>query len=407
MNNLVLEPLSLLIGLGVGALAVAAFLLPTLARYRARLNSEREEFESLAAATLRQTQDDFLKLASEKIAAAQNNAAQDLNLRQQAIENLVTPIATSLKDMQLKVEGLNRTGHGLEVQLKSFTEDQRSLREQTENLVRALRNPTARGKWGEMQLQRAFELVGFIEGVHYSAQSMMRQDGQSLRPDFIVKLPNGINIIIDVKTPLDPYWEYLDQGQPHDAEPTRIQFRQKIRDHMKSLSSKEYWRGLDTPEFVVMFLPSESLYAFAVGSDSGLLEEASRQNIVLASPSTVMGLLRVVMYGWQQQKIADEAKSIAQLGADIYKRIGTFGDYLGRLGNGLNAAVDNYNKAIGSFEQTVLPALRRFKDLQVPTGGKDIPQPRTLETPTRSLSAPEVIETTDTKPTHLRPTGST
>ncbi len=391
MTNFSLDPLSLLAGLVVGLLAACAFLLPALARLRAAKGSQRDEFVSLASETLRQTQDDFLKLAAEKIAAAQNTSAQDLNLRQQAIENLVTPIATSLKDMQLKVESLNRTGHGLEVQLKSFTEDQRHLREQTQHLVQALRNPTARGKWGEMQLQRAFELVGFIEGVHYTAQTAFKQDGQNLRPDFIVTLPNGINIIIDVKTPLDPYWEHLDQGQPEQSDVTRGQFRDKMRKHMKDLSSKEYWRGLNAPEFVVMFLPSESLYAFAVGSDSALLEEASRQNIVLASPSTVMGLLRVIMYGWQQQKIADEAKSIAGLGAELYKRIATFGEHLARLGNGLGSAVDHYNKAIGSFEQNVLPSLRRFKDLQIPTSGKDLPDTKYIDTQTRSIAAPEMI----------------
>jgi DNA recombination protein RmuC len=315
----------------------------------------------------------------------------DLERRQKSIADLVDPIGKTLKDMETRIEGLGKTGAGLEAQLKTFSDDQRFLREQTQNLVQALRNPAARGRWGEMQLQRAFEMVGFVEGLHYKAQkSVQSGEGTSLKPDFIVTLPNGIQIVIDVKTPLDPYWQMLDQTDPQLQEQTLVGFRQKVRDHLKSLSQKDYWRQFDSPEFVVMFLPSEGLYALAVSQDQNLLEEASRYNVILASPTTIMGLLRVVMYGWQQQKIADEARTVATLASDLYRRISIFGDHMGKLGRSLNGAVEGYNKAVGSMDQMVLPVLRKFRDLQVPTGGKDIPEALAIEPTPRIPSSPEL-----------------
>jgi DNA recombination protein RmuC len=241
-----------------------------------------------------------------------------------------------------------------------------------------------------MQLKRTFELIGFIEGVHYSSQKSVQADGNTQKPDFIVTLPNGIQIVIDVKTPLDPYWQMMDEVGTKDEGNALIEFRKKIRDHLKALSTKDYWRQFDSPEFVVMFLPSESLYSLAVSNDQSLLEEASRANIILASPTTIMGLLRVVMYGWQQQQIADEAKTVAILGSDLYRRISIFGDHLSKVGRGLNTAVERYNDAVGSLDQGVLPVLRKFKDLQVPTGGKDIPDASMIETTTRLISSPEL-----------------
>ena len=240
-----------------------------------------------------------------------------------------------------------------------------------------------------MQLQRTFELIGFVEGIHYSTQKTVIADGQTQKPDFIVTLPNGIQIVIDVKTPLDPYWTLIDETGTREQEQALGHFRQKVRDHLKALSQKDYWRQFDSPEFVVMFLPSESLYSLAVSQDQSILEDASRANIILASPTTIMGLLRVVMYGWQQQKIAEEAQKVATIGSDLYRRVSIFGDHMSKLGRSLTGSIESYNKAIGSLDTNVLPALRRFKDLQVQTGGKDMPEISAIETPARVLSAPE------------------
>lgn len=389
--SLAIDPLSLLAGVALGALAVAVWALPRFARLKQTQDTMEQTFETLAQQSLRNSQEQFLQLAAEKLKQSQMEGAFDLERRQKSIADLVDPIGKTLKEMETRIEGLGKTGAGLEAQLKTFSDDQRFLREQTQNLVQALRNPAARGRWGEMQLQRAFEMVGFIEGIHYRAQkSVQSGEGNTLKPDFIVTLPNGIQIVIDVKTPLDPYWQMLDQTDPQLQEQTLTGFRQKVRDHLKTLSQKDYWRQFDSPEFVVMFLPSEGLYALAVSQDQSLLEEASRYNVILASPTTIMGLLRVVMYGWQQQKIADEAKTVATLGSDLYRRISIFGDHMGKLGRSLNGAVESYNKAVGSMDQMVLPVLRKFRDLQVPTGGKDIPEALVIEPTPRILSSPEL-----------------
>lgn len=385
-----LDAVSLAIGLVAGGLGVLAICLPKLSRLRQTQDHMGQIFDQLAQDSLRKSQEQFLMMAEEKLKAAQKDSGYDLEKRQKAIADMVDPIGKSLKDMEMRIETLGKAGAGLEAQLKTFADDQRYLREQTQNLVQVLRNPTARGRWGEMQLQRTFELVGFIEGVHYRTQKAVIADGNTQKPDFIVTLPNGIQIVIDVKTPLDPYWQMLDETGTESQDQSLIHFRQKVRDHLKALSAKDYWRQFDSPEFVVMFLPSESLYSLAVSQDQSLLEEASRANIILASPTTIMGLLRVVMYGWQQQKIADEAKNVAILGSDLYRRISIFGDHMSKLGRSLGSAVEGYNKAIGSLDQMVLPVLRKFRDLQVPTGGKDIPAADAIESTPRIASAPEL-----------------
>lgn len=390
-QTLSLDLPSLLAGTAIGALAVAAFVVPMLVRARHDASGMKDTFSLLANEALRASQDQFLQLAQEKLKQAQMEGAHDIEKRQKAIAELVDPITRTMKDMEGKIEGLGRVGSGLESQLKIFTDDQRYLREQTQNLVQALRNPAMRGHWGEMQLQRAFEVVGFREGVHFHTQkTVTTSEGAQLKPDFVVKMPNGVHIVIDVKTPLDPYWQMLDQQNPEADGQSLLRFRQKVRDHLKALSQKDYWRQFDSPEFVVMFLPSEGLYSLAISQDQGLLEEAARANIILASPTTVMGLLRVVMYGWQQQRIAEEARGIATLASDLYRRISIFGDHMGKVGKSLGAAVDGYNKAVGSLETMVLPAMRKFKDMQVPTGGKEIPAIGALEQPPRAISAPEL-----------------
>lgn len=385
---------SLLAGMALGALGLAVILLPLLVRARQNREALAQTFDGLAQDSLRKSQEQFLQLAQEKLRQAQLEGAFDLDKRQKAVADLVDPISKTMKDMETRIEGLGRVGSGLEAQLKTFAEDQRYLREQTQNLVRALKNPADRGRWGEMQLQRAFELVGFVEGVHYHSQkTVTTQDGIQQKPDFIVRMPNGVEIVIDVKTPLDPYWNLLDQQNPQSDQESLSLFRQRVRDHLKLLAQKDYWRQFDSPEFVVMFLPSEGLYSLAISQDQDLLELAARHQIILASPTTVMGLLRVVMYGWQQQRLAEEAKNISTLASDLYRRISIFGDHMAKLGRNLGSAVEGYNKAVGSIETMVLPAMRKFKDLQVPTGGKDIPAIDTLEQLPRGVTSPELLAT--------------
>ncbi len=384
--------LSAFIGFIVGALALAVFFMPKLARSKRDEETLAQTFEALAQESMRKSQDQFLALATEKLKQSQMEGAHDLDKRQSAIATMIDPIGKSLKDMDLKIETLGKAGAGLEAQLKNFADDQRNLRDQTQKLVQVLKNPIERGRWGEMQLQRTFELTGFIENVHYKTQVTAQSDGGGqIKPDFVVSLPNGVHIVIDVKTPLDPYWALIEENNPDAYEQGLANFRSKVRDHVKSLSSKNYAQQFNSPEFVVMFLPSESLYSMAVGSDSSLLDDASKANVILASPTTVMGLLRVIMYGWQQQKIADEARTISKQASILYSRLSTFGEHIAKLGRNLEGAVGAYNKTIGSVEQMILPAMRKLKDIQ--NESKDVPEMLAIEQTTRVISAPELLNT--------------
>lgn len=405
MTNLVFEPLSGGIGLAVGlvlgglvGLLVAAW---RTARLRARLEYVMQDqsvldgaFRSSAQEVLKGASEQFLILAKERLGQAQADGAHDLEKRQKAVAEIVDPISKTLKEMEGKLETLGKAGSGIESQLRLFAEDQRLLRQETHNLVSALRNPAARGRWGEMQLARTLQMVGMVEGVHYVQQASIRADGAALRPDFVIKLPGGMDIVIDVKAPMEPYWKALEEAADEAGRAAAVgSFRTTVRNHLRALSGKEYWRSFNAPEFVVMFLPSESLYSLAITSDPELLEEAARARVIIASPTTVMGLLRVAMYGWHQQKLADEARHISDLALELYRRVGKFGEHMVKVGRHLDTAVGSYNQAVGSLESMVLPGVRRLKDYQAPSGAGDIPEIKSIETTSRPLAAPELLAT--------------
>ena len=383
--------ISALIGFSCGALALTAFLAPKLARSKRDQETLGATFEALAQESMRKTQDQFLTLATEKLKQSQMEGAHDLDKRQSAIATLVEPIDKSLKDMDLKIETLGKAGAGLEAQLKTFADDQRNLREQTQKLTQALKNPVVRGAWGEMQLQRALEFVGMVKNQHYKTQVSVQGEDGAQRPDFVVYLPNGVEIVIDVKTPLDPYWAAMEETNADIQERNLETFRQSVRAHVKTLSAKNYSKQFNSPEFVVMFLPSEGLYSMAVGNDTALLDDASKANIILASPTTVMGLLRVIMYGWQQQKMAEEARTISGLAAELYSRISVFGEHIAKLGKNFGTTLNTYNDAVGSLERSLLPTMKKLKELHVSTQNKDIPSPNLIEAMPRPVTSAALL----------------
>ena len=387
--------LSFLIGVIAGACVLAMILLPQIARLRQSRADMGNEFAHLASQALQQSNEQFLQLAQtaldQKLITANKDSSFDMERRQKAVEQMVAPIGQSLKDMEVKLETLGKAGAGLEAQLKYFTEDQKHLRDTTNALVNALKNPAARGRWGEMQLERILEQVGLRAGTHFETQKKIENDGQSQKPDFVIHMPNGVHIVIDVKTPMDSYWQYIDAPTEQDGAAHRAQFAQHVRTHVKQLGSKEYFRSFEnTPEFVVMFLPSESLYALAIHEDQSLIEDAARANVILASPTTIMGLLRVIHFGWQQQTMALEAKNIAAMATDLYKRLATFGDHFVAMGAALGKSINVYNKAVGSLETSVLPLMRKFRDLDVSNAGKEIPALKQIEETERLVIAPEL-----------------
>lgn len=394
-----LDFISILVGAGAGFIIAALPGAWKMAGLRERLRHAEDAhgkmgdaFSLTAQEVLRKSQEDFIVLAQEKLKQAQAEGGHDLEKRQKAIAELVAPIGKTLKDMEGKIEHLGKAGAGLDAQLKNFAEDQRMLRQETQHLVQALRNPAARGRWGEMQLQRALEMIGMVEGTHYLQQQTAMADGVRRQPDFIIKMPGEMEIVIDVKTPVEPYWQALEQADSEAARDGAFDtFRKNVREHLKQLSAKEYWRAFGTPEFVVMFLPTEGLYSMAVSNDPALIEDAAKNNVILASPTTLMGLLRVVMHGWQQQKMAEEAKNISALASDLYSRISTFGEHMLKLGRNLSTAVGAYDDAVGSLERSVLPGARKLKDMHVQTGGKEISELKELGKSARSLTAPALL----------------
>jgi DNA recombination protein RmuC len=390
MENLVYS----IAGFGLGALCTAVPLVlrvMALEKRNAQLEQTpdalRQSFDSLAGEALRKNNEMFLQLARENIEKTQNSQHSDFEKRQKAIAEMVDPITKTLKDMEQRVDHLGKTGNTLEGQLKSFAMEQQRLRQETGNLVKVLSNTNDRGKWGELQLQRAFEAIGLIEGTHFRQQVHVQdENNRALKPDFVVHMPGGVDIVIDVKTPIEPYWKAVEEDLTAAEQQSAFKdFSVKLREHLKTVSSKDYWKQFDSPEFVVMFLPTESLFSMAISSDKNLIEDAAKNNVILASPTTMMGLLRVVMYGWQQQVIAEEAKTIAALGTDLYKRLSTFTGHMEKLRKGLNSALDGYNKDVGSLQSSVLPGARKFNDLKIGTGGHDIVTPTQIDASPRIL----------------------
>jgi len=402
-----LDLVSILLGTAAGFIIAALLGAWKMAGLQEKLRQADEmqgkmgdAFSLTAQEVLRKSQEDFLQLAQEKLKQAQAAGGHDLEKRQKAIADLVDPIGKTLKEMEGKIEHLGKAGTGLETQLKTFSEIQNRLRDETANLTRALRSPGQGGRWGEMHLQRTLEAMGMVEGTHFQRQvSTTTQDGNTQRPDYVVNMPSGLHVVIDVKTPMDPFLEISGSDITDEQRAAAlVRFSKALRTHLDELSRKEYWRRFDSPDFVVMYLPSEGLFSMAVSADSQLLQDAADRKIILASPTTMMGLLRVAYYGWQQNSIAEEARQIADLGADLYHRVAVFGEHMKKLGSHLNTAMNTYNKAVGSLESKVLPGVKKFKDLHIQTGAKDIPALPPLEETSRTLSAPELLgETEDSK----------
>jgi DNA recombination protein RmuC len=393
---------SMLLGGMVGAAVICAVLIPYLVRLerdRAKWRAEcaalggaasamEGQFKSAAFAALQASQEQFLTLAQEKLGGLQKDAAFDLEKRQQAIAHMVDPVAKTLKEVEGRLEILGQSGAVLEDHLKNFAADQIMLRQQTQALVSVLRNSSARGRWGEMQLQRTFEMVGMVENIHFrQQQTRTTADESAQRPDFVVHLPGQLSIVVDVKTPLEPYWALSEDEADVDEAQLRA-FRGHLRDHVKKLSAKEYWRQFDSPQFVVMFLPTEGLFSLAVSSDRTLIEDAAMANVILASPTTILGLLRVVMHAWAQQALAENARAIGHMATELNGRMGTLIDHMQKLGRNLGTAVNAYNAAVGTVEQRVLPHLRKIEEYQGSTNALAVDLPRLEATPREILSVP-------------------
>ena len=380
-----------LIGLLLGAVIVG-LRVSSLSREKAALEARMEaekasmddHFTALASRVLESNAQSFLNIAQEKLRAANNDSANDLDKRTAAIEQMVKPVEKHLQQLGGAVKEL----HGTK---QNILDDLRNLNKETSKLAGALRNPSARGNWGEEMLERLLENSGLIKGVNYQLQeSMTLEDGKKLRPDAVVNLPDSLHIVIDSKAPINDFVRNLDSDMEEgDYRELQTGLAASVKNHIRDLGKKSYWENLDSPDFVVLFLPSEHLFSAAVQADPSLLDQAAERKVVMASPTILMSLLRVVAMSWRQVELAKNAQDIAALGSDLYERIATFGGHIQKIGKGIESAMGAYDKAISSLETRVLPSARSLKEKHVSLKNTDLPKFEPIGRSAKALSAPD------------------
>jgi len=349
-----------------------------------------DSFNALAAEALKHNSGEFLKLANENFKQLQQQSQHQLAQKEKAVENLVNPIRETLEKTERQIREMEKerqNAYGsLSKHLETMAETQRILQTETRNLVQALRRPEVRGQWGEMTLKRLAELAGMVEHCDFFEQEQVRgEGGQALRPDMIVRMPDNREIVVDAKTPLDAYLSAIEATDDEVRQAAMVRHARKVRERVKELAAKSYWQQFrNTPDFVVLFIPGEQFLSAALDIDRKLLEDAMAEKVILATPTSFVALLRAVAYGWRQQALAENAEKIRVVGEELYGRLGTFADYLSKLGRSLDSSVGHFNKAVGSFDSRILPSARKFTEMGI-HAKKELEQPEPLEKSVRRL----------------------
>lgn len=395
--------LPVLCALAGAALVWFAFAAP--ARSRAdRAEARLEEidrttgsrFAALAAEALGKNSDDFLRLVSERFETHKVEAGAALKAREEAIATLVKPIREELKKVEERAQELEKSREGayqkIHEQVKHLAEGQVRLHTETGRLVQALRQPGTRGRWGEYQLRNVLEMAGMTKHVDFVEQQTQQGGDGALRPDVILRLPGGKSIVIDAKTPLEAYLNAVEaEDEAKRAEHVAAHVRH-LRGHMRALASKEYWQALtnETPDFVVMFVPGEAFVSVAMEREPGLFEDAVANRVLISTPTTLIALVKAVAYGWQQEKLTENARDIAAAGRELYDRVKTFGSHMERVGRSLRQTVEHFNRSVGSLEGRVLPSARRLEALGAAPDGAELETMEPVESEPRVLQAPEL-----------------
>ena len=386
---------ALLIGLAAGALAVFLAVRPALVERRRRVQEVIALQRDLAAreaelAVERGSRDERLEAAIKALSteALDANSARFLELAETHLAGHVRPLKDSLQRMDEQLQTVERVRQESYGALRTQVT---TLSERAGSLTNALRTPHVRGRWGEAQLRNVVEYAGMVEHCDYVSQATVSTGEGSLRPDLVVRIPGGKHVVVDAKAPLAAYLDAFETSDETDRERLFADHARQVREHIGKLSAKGYWRQFEpSPDFVVMFLPDESYLRVAHEHDSSLQEYAWSSNVILASPSTLMILLRTVSMTWQQETVAESAREVSELGRELYKRLATMGTHFAKLGRSLEGAVDSYNKTVGSLERQVLVQARRFERHGVT--GIEPPELQPIERQTRPLAAAELVE---------------
>lgn len=388
--------LALVIGLVVGAVGVYIVVRPALVERRRRTDEvivlERSLAETRAELGVeRSAVDDRLAAAIRTLSteAFDANSARFLELADARLSGHVRPLRDSLERMDQQLQGVERVRHeaygALRIQVTT-------LSERTGSLANALRAPHVRGRWGEVQLRNVVEQAGMIEHCDYVRQATTSDDERTLRPDLVVRIPGGKHVVVDAKAPLAAYLDAFETADESERARHLASHARQVRDHVTKLSAKQYWRQFEpSPDFVVMFLPDESYLRVAQEQDPSLAEDAWRANVILASPTTLVALLRTVAATWQQETVAESARAVHALGRELYERIGKVSEHLAKLGRSLNGSVTAYNEAVGSLETRVLVTARKLEEHGI---GGDLEGPDIVDRTARPLTAPELVERT-------------
>lgn len=353
------------------------------------------KFKVISSEALSLTNKSFLELANATLEKFQETAQHDLSKRQQAISDLVKPVTESLQTVDQKIIELEKSRMSaysvLKHQVNELLSSQNQLKTETANLVNALKTPSVRGRWGEMQLRRVVEMAGMVSYCDFEEQVFSSEDNVKLRPDLIINLPGGKKIIVDAKAPLSAYLEALEAKDDTLRQDKLKEHARQVRAHIRALAKRSYYEQFQpAPEFVVLFLPGETFFSAALEQDPSLIEAGVEDRIILATPTTLIALLRAVAYGWRHEHLAQNAQEISDLGRELHKRLSDMADHFARLGRNLGGAVESYNQAMGSLEHRVLVSARRFKELGSVSHAAEIAPLDPLDHTPREIQAPEL-----------------
>ncbi len=348
-------------------------------------------FQALSGEALRRNNQSFLELANETLSRYHEGAKLDLVRREEAIGQLMAPLRESLGRVDNTIQDLEKVRIGayesVTEQIRTMSTTQRQLFSETANLVQALRSPVTRGRWGEIQLRRVVEMAGMVDHCDFFEQLSVANDDGRFRPDLLVRLPAGKNVVVDAKAPMEAYLDAIEKGDADERTKHFCRHAQHVRTHIELLARKAYWDQFEeSPEFVVLFLPGEPFFSAALEHDPALIEFGADRRVILATPTTLIALLRAVFHGWKQERLTQNAKEISDLGRELFKRLADMGNHIDKLGRSLGSAVDSYNRAVGSLETRVMVTARKLRQLEAAPEGIEIPSLPPLEQTPRPVT---------------------